>query len=340
MAKRKLTRRQAWRINKIQEERVARAQRKANVIVPDDEQQLGPEQHGLVIANYGATLDIEAAEGALFRCSTRQNIDLPVVGDQVVWQAIDANTGIVTALLPRHNVLARPDIYGKVKALAANIDQMLIVAAPRPQYSTYHIDQYLVAAEVTGIHPLLVFNKIDLIEEQARESIEQDLARYAALGYRIIRASAKAAHGLEQLTEALSGKTSVFVGQSGVGKSSLINHFISNQAAVGPLSETTGLGQHTTSATRIYHLPCGGKLIDSPGVREFRLWQIELDELEQGFIEFRPHLGHCKFRDCRHLREPGCALLRAVEEDAISRERLGNFYRLRQALEENKIESE
>lgn len=338
MAKRQLSRRQAWRIKKIQEERVERAQRKADRLLSEHDGSLGPEQDGLIIANYGASLDVESADHGIVRCSSRQNIELPVVGDRVVWQQAGDEAGVITALLPRRNVLARPDIYGRVKALAANLDQILIVAAPLPLYSTYHIDQYLVAAETTGIQPILVFNKIDLIGDDNREAIETDLARYAALGYPIIRASAVAVRGLDQLTDALTGKTSVFVGQSGVGKSSLINHFITDEAAVGELSETTGLGQHTTSASRLYHLPCGGRLIDSPGVREFRLWQISGDELEYGFIEFRDYLGTCKFRDCRHEHEPGCALLRAVEDGKISPERLESFYRLRRALEEKQLE--
>lgn len=330
MAGRKLNRRQQWRIEKIQQERRARLERKQSRM----EQQLsangglGDEQTGLVIASYGASLEIETDAGESVRCLLRQNLPLIVVGDRVVWQAAQEG-GVVTALLERDTLLARPDVNGELKGLAANINQIIVVAAPAPSYSTELIDQYLAAAELTGIPPVLLFNKIDLITDDARAEIDELLSRYQTIGYRVLRSSTKKNHGLDELTEQLKGHSSVFVGQSGVGKSSLSNALMPGlNIAVKALSEQSGLGQHTTSTSRLYHLPQGGIVIDSPGVREFRLWKMDEQTLAQGFREFHPYLGQCKFRDCKHQQEPGCALKIALEDHKISKVRLDNYHKI------------
>lgn len=335
MAKRKLTRRQQWRIEKIQEERRQRAERKQAraVAVLDEQQGLGEEQEGLVIANFGATLELETTAGTTVRCQLRQNLPLIVVGDRVVWQSAGEG-GVVIALQERRSRLARPDAQGELKAVAANLDQVLVVAAPAPVYSADLINQYLAAAELTGIAPLLVFNKIDLIDEQNREEVDALLAIYRDIGYPVLTASTKQQHGLDDLIEQLKEKTSVFVGQSGVGKSSLVKCLLPKEAInVGELSAQSGLGQHTTSTARLYHLPSGGHIIDSPGVREFRLWPMSRLALAEGFVEFRPFLGQCKFRDCRHEHEPGCALREAVERGDISAQRLQSYLKIAEQLE-------
>jgi len=335
MTKRKLTRRQQWRIEKIQEERRLRAERKQSrtVTTQDEQQGLGEEQEGLVIANFGATLELETADGATVRCQLRQNLPLVVVGDRVVWQTAGEG-GVVTAVQERRSQLARPDALGELKALAANLDQILVVAAPAPVYSADLINQYLAAAELTGITPLLVFNKIDLIDEHNRNEVDTLLDTYRNIGYPVLTASTKQQHGLDALIEQLKEKTSVFVGQSGVGKSSLVKTLLPNEAiSVGELSAQSGLGQHTTSTSRLYHLPSGGHIIDSPGVREFRLWPMSRQALAEGFLEFRPYLGQCKFRDCRHEHEPGCALREAVEHGDISRRRLQSYLKIALQLE-------
>ena len=336
MAGRKLNRRQQWRIDKVQDERRARLERKQARV----EQQLGADgglgeaQSGLVIASYGASLEVESENGERHRCALRQNLPLIVVGDRVVWQAAQEG-GVVIALQERRSLLSRPDAHGNLKGLAANLDQIIVVAAPAPAYSTELIDQYLAAAELTGITPLLLFNKIDLIGEENREEVAQLLQRYRDIGYRVLTSSTRVNHGLDELIAQLSGHTNVFVGQSGVGKSSLSNALMPGlEIAVNTLSERSGLGQHTTSTARLYHLPQGGMVIDSPGVREFRLWPMSEASLAEGFREFHPHLGRCKFRDCKHQREPGCALKAAVETGAISAERLRNYHRIVLQLEQ------
>lgn len=331
MSKRKLTRRQAWRIQKIQEERLQRAQRKA--VAPEvlEQEVLGVEQLGLVVANHGTSVEVEAATGARYRCRLRQNLPLLVPGDRVIWQDIpQEETGVVVALQTRRSLLARPDAHGALRPLAANIDQILVVTAPRPIYSTDLIDQYLVAAESTGIRPVIVFNKTDLLAGTGeRALIEADLARYQAIGYEIIHASTISQHGLDRLGYMLQDKVSVFVGQSGVGKSSLVAALLPQaEVRVGALMEGSGLGRHTTSTARYYHLPGGGAIIDSPGVREFQLWPMDRMTLAQGFVEFRPFLGTCRFRDCRHREEPGCALHLAMAEGRISPQRLASYQRL------------
>lgn len=336
MAGRKLNRRQQWRIEKIQEERRARLERKQALVEEKltGDSGLGAEQTGLVIASYGASLELETASGETVRCALRQNMPLIVVGDRVVWQATQEG-GVVTALQERRSLLSRPDAHGNLKGLAANLDQIIVVAAPAPAYSTELIDRYLAAAELTGITPLLLFNKIDLISETNKDEVAQLLQRYRDIGYRVLTSSTRVNHGLDELIEQLKGHCNVFVGQSGVGKSSLSNALMPGlDIAVKTLSERSGLGQHTTSTARLYHLPQGGSVIDSPGVREFRLWPMDESTLAEGFREFHPFLGGCKFRDCKHQREPGCALKAAVENGEISAERLDNYHRTAAQLQE------
>jgi ribosome biogenesis GTPase / thiamine phosphate phosphatase len=323
-------------VEKIQQERQQRAERKTGAAVEDlDELALGSEQEGLLVANYGASVEVEDSDGMAHRCQLRQNLPPLVTGDRVVWQAATEG-GVVSALLPRRSVLSRPDSIGEAKPVAANIDQIMVVAAPAPEYSADLIDQYLAAAELTGITPVLVFNKIDLVEERNRKQVDELLQRYRHIGYAVLETSTKLDHGLDNLRQQLQQKTNVFVGQSGVGKSSLVKALLpQHEISIGELSQQSGLGQHTTSTSRLYHLPDGGTLIDSPGVRDFRLWPISRMALAEGFREFTPYIGHCRFRDCRHVSEPQCALREAVESGKISEQRLQSYLRLCAQLEES-----
>jgi len=328
MSKRKLTRQQAWRVEKIQEERARRAARRgseAERVLGSGE--LGPEQEGLVVAHYGTQVDVEGESGLCQRCHLRANLEGLVTGDRVVWCEGEP-TGVVVAQLARHSVLSRPDPYGKLKPVAANIDQIMLVIAPLPEPHGNLVDRYLVAAETVGIEPVILLNKMDLLENDAvlRERVDELLQVYPGLGYTILRTSSKKKGGLEVLREALCDRISVFVGQSGVGKSSLINALLPDaDLRVGELSEQAGKGTHTTTTARLLHLPSGGSLIDSPGIREFGLWHMTREQVEQGFREFRPFLGNCKFRDCQHRQEPGCAILTAVETGEISATRLESY---------------
>ncbi len=335
MSKRKLSRQQAWRIEKVQQERARRAARRgAQVDDALSAGELGPEQEGLVVAHYGTQLTVESGDGTLQRCHLRANLDGLVTGDRVVWCDGDP-MGVVVAQQERDNVLSRPDSQGRLKPVAANIDQMLVVIAPYPEPHANLLDRYLVAAEAMGIEPVILLNKSDLLaaEPALAESLDAMLAIYPTLGYRLLRTSAKDG-GLDDLHAALENNTSVFVGQSGVGKSSLVNTLLPGaDIRVGALSESTQKGTHTTTTARLLHLDCGGSLIDSPGIREFALWHMSREEVENGFREFRPFLGNCKFRDCHHEQEPGCAILGAVDSGAITRTRLDSYRHIVNSLE-------
>jgi ribosome biogenesis GTPase len=335
MGKRKLTRRQAWRIQKIQDERRKRAEKQEHL---SDEAlaagELGAEQEGLVIAHYGNQVEVESGE-TIARCHLRANLDSLVTGDRVVWCAGDS-IGVVVARQPRQTELLRPDPYGAVKAVAANIDQIVLVVAPLPEPHASTIDRYLVAAEVVAIEPVILLNKSDLVTADNQEVIDDLLTPYSALGYRVLQASCKHQDGLAALRQTLDNRTSVFVGQSGVGKTSLVNSLLPQvNARVGALSENRQEGVHTTTTAQLFHLPDGGTLIDSPGIREFGLWHMEPELIECGFREFQPLLGHCKFRDCKHDQEPNCALLAAVESGEISERRIDSYRQILASLEDH-----
>ena len=342
MAKRKLNKRQQWRIEKIQKERTERMARKEKAVEAQAEAgELGPAQEGLVIAHYGQQLDIEALEGEdtgqVFRCFVRANIDSLVTGDRVVWRPGKSETGVIVARCERDNLLQRPDNFGALKPVAANIDHIILVIAPEPEPHDNLIDRYLVASESTDIPAVILLNKTDLINDRNREQIETLLARYEALGYQVERTSAAACEGeaAPEVEALVRGKTSVFVGQSGVGKSSIIQTLLPDELLrVGAVSESTGKGVHTTTTAKLFHLPGGGDLIDSPGIRGFGWGHMTPQELEYGFREIRPLIGLCKFRNCRHMGDPGCALERAAAEGEISTERLKSFHRILQDMAE------
>lgn len=339
MAKRKLTRRQAWRAEKIQAERLARAEKKvADVESTLEGSELGPEQPGRIITRYGVQVDVEDNSGKLYRCLMRQNLPSLVCGDRVIWQEGQNQTGVVVAVEPRQSLLERPDADNQIKPVAANINQILVVAAPLPALDIDLINRYLVAAEMTSIAPVLVINKIDLLNEPSLEKLKTRIKMYEDIGYRVIYASCKKSHGLDELIECLQDKTSILVGQSGVGKSSLIQALLPEEdLKIGAISDASGLGRHTTTATSLYHFPAGGELIDSPGVRAFRLGHVSVAQLTNGFIEFRPYQDQCKFNNCRHTVEPDCAIRHAVETGKISIERYDSYQRILNTITDDSI---
>ncbi|MEE3209946.1 MAG: ribosome small subunit-dependent GTPase A, partial [Pseudomonadota bacterium] len=197
------------------------------------------------------------------------------------------------------------------------------------------IDRYLVAAENCGIEPILLLNKIDLIDEEIQPYFDELLGDYEVLGYRSLRVCSKDEDSLADLKTFLNDRVSVFVGQSGVGKSSLIATLLPGEdLRIGALSENTRKGKHTTTTARLYHFPAGGDLIDSPGIREFGLWHMSPEEVMYGFRELRDIAGHCRFRDCAHESEPGCAIIEALENGEISDERFFSYKRILSTLTE------
>ena len=337
MSKRKLTRQQAWRIEKIQKERLGRASRhKAQVEELLEAGGLGQEHAGRIVARFGKQVEVVAVDthgqpiSDPVRCHLRANLASLVTGDQVVFQTTD-DAGIVIACEPRRNVLERPDSRGVIKAMAANIDQLVIVTALEPAPQPELLDRYLVATEVAGIPPLIVINKIDLLQdsEVSRSFLASIKNLYEVIGYAVVEATTREAGGLDALSEHLIDKSSVFIGQSGVGKSSLVQALLPNeQVRVGHLHQQTRLGRHTTSTARFYAYAQGGSIIDSPGIRDFGLEQISRTDVEQGFIDIRKFSDNCRFRDCRHRQEPGCAVADAVQKGKLSRRRLKSFHRI------------
>ncbi len=307
-----------------------------------DESMLGTSKSGLVITRFGQHADIEDTEsGEVHRCNLRRGIETLVSGDRVIWrpglESMEGINGVVEAVEPRVSVLTRPDYYDGLKPVAANVEQMVIVSSVLPELSLSIIDRYLIAAETLNIEPLLVLNKIDLLDEPRLAEYKTWLTEYQRIGYRVLYVSKKTHQGIEQLESELVNRINIFVGQSGVGKSSLVNALMPQfDVEEGEISTNSGLGQHTTTASRLYHIPTGGDLIDSPGVREFGLWHLETDEITKAFIEFEPFLGTCKFRDCKHNDDPGCALQQAVSEGHISQTRFDSYHKIIESMLENK----
>lgn len=296
---------------------------------PEDGSALGPERPATVLAQYGRSADLLADDGTSLRCQLRANLETPVAGDRVIFRGsddADDTGGVVIAAQPRRSALMRPDKFGKLRCMAANIDRVIIVIAPVPEPHGNLIDRYLVASEQLGAEAILFLNKVDLLQEPAQqEALETLLAPYEPLGYRVLRGSASAGVPASLLEE-LQGHTSILAGQSGVGKSTLLNALLPEALQrVGGLSEDRGKGKHTTTTSRLFPLPAGGALIDSPGIREFGLWHLSREEVENGYPELRALAGKCRFRDCRHEDEPGCALAGAVESGQVHPARLASF---------------
>ena len=333
MSKRKLTRRQAWRIQKVQDEKAARMAKKADTVSESDE--LGDEEEGLVVSHFGTLVEVEptASTGETLQCHFRANVGAIVAGDRVVMRRGKSGYGVIETVLPRSSLLSRPDPRGNLKPVAANIDFMVLVITPEPAPSSVLIDRYLVAAELQQLQVKILLNKTDLITDMNEVMLDNLLNIYRNIGYDVWECSAKTLHGLDVLKQHLDQHTSVFVGQSGVGKSSLVNGLMPGvNAKVAEISENSKLGRHTTTNARLFHFPSGGDLIDSPGIREFGLWHLEPDKVIDGFRDFEPWRFECRFRDCKHQQEPGCALRAAVEEGKVQAQRFENYFAICTAL--------
>ena len=319
MSKRRISNQQSARIEKNQTK-----YRKQTDIESD-----GPLADGLVIRRFSRHAMIESLDGKRIHCSIRPNIDSLVAGDRVVWQAEGTRQGVVVSRYPRESVLGRPDKRGQLKPVAANISQIMIVVAPKPEISWPLLDSYLVMSESLHLKACIVLNKTDLPCDKLKQTLTK---QYESLGYTVLCMSLNDKKNLKHLQTALDNHTSVFVGQSGVGKSSLISSVLPLETDIqtGAISLRTELGCHTTSSSCLYRLPTGGALIDSPGVREFGLWHMPAYDIARGYREFKPYLSQCKFRNCNHFDTIGCALIDAVNNNLITRNRYDNYVKIAQ----------
>ncbi|TCK17902.1 ribosome biogenesis GTPase [Thiogranum longum] len=290
-------------------------------------------QPGVVLAHYGQASLVESASGDIIRCTTRRNLPRTVCGDRVLWASSNPREGTITRILDRKSTLVRPDHNNRPRPVAANIDQIVVVIASKPSFEYGMLDRYLAAAELLDVSPAIVVNKCDLLDAESRERLEQRLSLYRDIGYPLLFTSTQTTDGMKDLYSALKMHTSILVGQSGVGKSSLVQTLLPDlDIRVGNLSQVTGLGRHTTTVAMLYHLQDGGDLIDSPGVRDFTLCHVNPEDLAHGFREFTPFIGQCRFHNCRHLSEPGCAVADAARRGEIHPQRLENYRSLVKAM--------
>ncbi|MEO5332524.1 MAG: ribosome small subunit-dependent GTPase A [Magnetococcus sp. YQC-5] len=293
---------------------------------------LGPEEEGRVMAHFGLNVEVENPQGMRFRCAVRETLqEDPVCGDQVIWRRVGEQAqGVIVGVQPRQTVLQRPGPYQRLLTVAANVDRIVVVTAsgtPNPGL----LDRYLAAAEKARIEAILVVNKSD---QGANRHLEEEMLEpYVRMGYPVFWTSALLGSGLTSLEEALRDVTSVLVGESGVGKSSLVNCWTKDAVLkTAEVHAGTGQGRHATTTAQLYRLPGGGFLIDSPGVREFGLHGVEREAVPGLFRDVVPFLGKCRFSNCQHGQEPDCALRAAVLAGAIAPARLAGMLRIMESV--------
>lgn len=260
------------------------------------------------------------------------------VGDKVelIIESEDENTAMISGIKKRENYMVRTSPHNKHQKhiVAANIDQALLVATIKePRTSIGFIDRFLITAEAYHIPAIIVFNKADLLEGKYLEEWANRRVIYEEIGYKTFTATAMRGEGLDDLTAELKNKTTLFSGHSGVGKSTLINHFIpSKNLRVQEVSAWSGKGQHTTTFAEMFDLPGGGRIIDTPGVKEFGIVDMEREELSHYYPEMKQRIQDCKFNNCIHINEPGCAIKAAVEAGDISFERFESYIAILSSL--------
>ena len=345
MAKRRLSKQQKRRIDSKQKSKIH------NGLLSDDKLQLDESstKTARVISHHGRQLFAETEQLKKIKCKIRQNLGDIACGDYVVVQQAkdldsrhkstashsDASQYVVVAVKERSNLLVKTGFAGAIKPVAANIGQLVIVTALKPKPNPYLIDRYLTAAENLPAKALIVINKVDLLDYETKRTVDDLTGLYSSIGYDVISTSIKQDLGLDALSDALSNTTSILVGLSGVGKSSIVKAILpKEEIKIGETSQATGEGKHTTTVSALYHLKDNGIIIDSPGVRDFTPINNSIDEITHGFKDIRKFSGACKFSNCSHTNEPGCAMKQAVSDGLLDEQRFNNYLRLIQEFNE------
>lgn len=311
MARRRLSRQQQNRIRAAQQSR----------------SESGDYRHGLVVSHQGGQVLVELGREVAVECKIKSNLGAIVCGDRVSVETTDQGESRVVAILERDNLLQRVDGFGQVRAVAANISRLFVCLAVIPEPNLLLLDQYLLSAEQQHIDACILLNKIDLAADRQDPF---DLQRiYRPLGYSIVATSVKSGVGMDAFRQLLRDQVSVLGGVSGVGKSSLTSWLLpGEEIRIGSLSEASEEGRHTTRSSRLYHLDGGGDLIDTPGVRGFSPFIDDSTPLATGFREIQETAAGCRFHNCLHREEPGCAVQAAVESGSIAAGRYQNYLKL------------
>lgn len=305
-------------------------------------------EQGVVVRSSGSVYGVRAADGSFVDCHVKGNFRLkgirstnPVaVGDHVMFDIRDDGTAYIVDILERRNYIVRKasNLSKQSHILAANLDLcFLVITISHPATATTFIDRFLAAAEAYSVPVVLVFNKVDLYDSAEREELEYLTALYSVIGYRCLHTSATAGVGIDELREAMRGNVSLLAGNSGVGKSSLVNAVAPEIAAkVGEISKTHDTGMHTTTYTEMFEFMPGSYIVDTPGVKGFGTYDMEVEEISHYFVEFFELSKECRYGNCTHTHEPGCAVLEALERGEIAPSRYQSYLSMLEDKEEGK----
>ena len=287
------------------------------------------KQSGRVITRFGSELLVSNGDQRPIRCTTKRKLDHIACGDYVIWHSNLHGNATVSKLLPRKNALTRRTYRGTPKTIAANIDQIIVTSSwlPRPLWEL--VDRYLIVAHQLDAEVIIVMNKSDLEQKQATKADHKALQDYRDIDYPVIAINANSGEGIDELRQLMKAKTNIFVGRSGVGKSSIAQHFLPDIELLVKEISQSGEGQHTTTTATLYGLGDEAYLIDSPGVRDYVLDELTEKKLSDGYREFASYVYACRFNNCTHYHEPQCAVRTAVEQGEISK---GRYQRYLNAL--------
>lgn len=305
-------------------------QQKKRIQMAQDAVPTNSENHidGLVISHHGGAILVETSDAQLIECKVKSNLGVIVCGDRVICEDTGNHDFRVVAIRPRENLLQRVDGSGKTRSVAANLSQLMICLAVKPEPNLFLLDQYLLSAEQQKIRPVIVLNKIDLLSTPDHDAYKLK-SIYSPLGYTVIFTSAKFGQNFDQLKFLFDRQTTVLSGVSGVGKSSITRTLLPDiEIKIADISEANEEGRHTTRTSRLYHLPNNGHLIDTPGIRGFNPLVDASQRISTGFREISERAVHCRFGNCRHGNEPGCAVIHAVSDGEIVESRYQHYLKI------------